>query len=148
MTIETDYEDLEDYEDDKLWKSTPHPNSVLPFDKKVKPTPRPFGKVTSPDQMPSFVQEPVNSYIIRGKSAELKCQVSGAVKAYFTCNGEAMAESNLHKEIRTLDLLEVNLEVTRNNVEEFFGTFTCRCDAWSAKGKVSSRNVSIQTACK
>ena len=40
------------------------------------------------------------------------------------------------------------IQVTRNAVEEFFGRFTCHCDAWSSRGRVSSRNATVETACK
>ncbi len=112
---------------------------------------------------PVFVEEPVDSYVVRGKSALLVCRVTAADKVYFTCNGEAMAESELHREAdhvvsaeeigaaqqtNTLVVKEVTLEVRRNDIEEFFGHFSCRCDAWSAKGMVSSKNISVETACE
>ncbi len=106
-------------------------------------------------RLPEFLMEPQDAYIIREKSANLRCSVSGASKAYFVCNGEAMAESPLQRELlasyeptKGAEIRELHLEVTRDLVEEFFGKFTCRCDAWSKVGRVSSRDVLVETACK
>jgi hypothetical protein len=65
---------------------------------------------------------PVDSYILRGKSAHLTCEVRSADKAYFVCNGEAMSESGdgLHREEARVDtetgreVRALSLEVTRN----------------------------------
>ena len=179
-----EYDDYDDEEDDDTIKihddvmiSTRHPNSVLPFKPGFLPktTPRSVRKKPlDPSKLPEFAEEPVDAFIIRGKSAELDCKVRSAVKAYFTCNDEAMAESNLHKVKKTIRVVklgfkfklsflqerdfveaatgevmkELRIEITRNMVEEFFGKFTCRCDAWSARGRISSRNVTVETACK
>ena len=108
---------------------------------------------TSSSSSPHFLQEPEDSYIIKGKNARLHCQVASADKAYFVCNGEAMAESKLHREKDFVSssgeaVKDLGLDVTRNQVEEFFGQFACRCDAWSSAGRVASRNATVQTACK
>ena len=50
------------------------------------------------DSLPLFVVDPVDAFIIRSKPADLTCRVVGADKAYFTCNGEAMAAADRHKE--------------------------------------------------
>ena len=82
-----------------------------------------------------------------------------ADKAYFTCNGEAMAASEMHKEVDSIEINEaegieavtvktLSLQLDRINIEEFFGLYSCRCDAWSAKGMTSSKNASIEVACK
>ena len=132
--------------------SSQHPNSVLPK-AEVVTTERAKKKSSDPNDPPEFVLKPVDSYIIRGKSARLKCGVTGAGKVYFVCNGEAMAESNLHREKDFVGedgkvVKEVVLEVSRNNVEEIFGTFTCTCDAWYNRGKISTEPVTVENACK
>ena len=110
-------------------------------------------------ELPEIVHHPENAFVIRGKEAKLTCAVAGADKAYFTCNGEAMAASGGHKEVdqalsnnasqagvRTVKSLTLTL--TRNQVEEFFGVYTCWCDAWTSKGKRSSKNATVEIACK
>ena len=121
--------------------------------------------VTSKDRpqftdRPQFVEHPQNSFIVRGQPAILRCKVIHADKAYFSCNGEAMAASELHKEIDKVEVSEENedmvpfnvktltLQLNRVHIEEFFGLYTCRCDAWSAKGMTSSKNATVEVACK
>lgn len=150
--------------------TTHHPNSVLPNFEELEPFKKPttslapFHNKDDSSSEPYFVSEPENGYIIKGKSAELTCSVRHADKAYFSCNGEAMAESPMHRERDAVEAVEaaeastseaavtttkhLTLEVTRNMVEEFFGRFKCRCDAWSSKGRLTSKEVSVQTACE
>ena len=120
--------------------------------------PIPVLKTASKDR-PQFIQHPRNSYIVRGQPAVLRCKVIHADKAYFTCNGEAMAASELHKEVDKVEISEtasmepfnvktLTLQLNRINIEEFFGLYTCRCDAWSAKGMTSSTNATVEVACK
>ena len=120
--------------------------------------------------LPEIVRHPENAWVIRGHPARLSCAVSGADKAYFTCNGEAMAASKAHKEVdqvmpthkkasspastdggEVIDVRTVKaltLTITRNQVEEFFGVYTCRCDAWTSKGNRSSKNATVEIACE
>ena len=120
--------------------------------------PIPVLKTASKDR-PQFIEHPRNSYIVRGQPALLRCKVIHADKAYFTCNGEAMAASELHKEVDKVEISEtasmepfnvktLTLQLNRINIEEFFGLYTCRCDAWSAKGMTSSTNATVEVACK
>ena len=148
-----DYEGYE-YEDEIaiLTTTTQHPNSVLPAkpEMKIEMATKP---TTDFNELPEFAETPQNAFVIRAKSAQLRCVVTKANKAYFTCNDEAMAESKLHKEKDTVDLdgnvvKIVTLEVRRSDVEEIFGTFSCTCDAWSKKGKVSSNAATVETACE
>ena len=177
-----------DSEDDLLLP-TIHPNSVLPFHPKdlnyedyvyeeyeddddlqdmvTQPflpipvtTAQPFlSKIGDSDTKPVFIENPVNSYIVRGASTSLKCKVVHADKAYFSCNGEAMAASEMHKEVDKIEISQneemeainvktLSLQLNRVDIEEFFGLYTCRCDAWSAKGMTSSNNATVEVACK
>jgi hypothetical protein len=58
----------------------------------------------------------VDSFIIRSKPAELSCRVVGADKAYFTCNGEAMAAADRHKEEDRMEVVaeQVSVVYVRN----------------------------------
>ncbi|TRY68405.1 hypothetical protein TCAL_10234 [Tigriopus californicus] len=144
--------------------TTPIPNKSLSSKKPLK-TKKSFFDTFSPHKttsetnsddtaLPVIVKDPVDSYIIRGKSAFLECSVQGASKAFFVCNGEAMSATSFHQEKDHFDdetgevIKKLTLEVTRNQVEEYFGTFMCQCQAWSAKGMTNSKNVSIETSCK
>jgi netrin receptor unc-5 len=78
------------------------------------------------------------------------------LQAYFTCNGEAMAAADRHKEEDRMEMIDkamvsvkqLTIEINRNQVEEFFGHFSCRCDAWSSRGMSSSKNATVEMACK
>ena len=131
-----------------------------------------FASKDKESELPQFLRDPEDSYVIRRKSATLKCEVTGADKAYFSCNGEAMGRSakdgdkksfnrGQHHEEDTVRLADekdmtgrmitvkiLSLEVTEGQIEEFFGVFTCRCDAWNKKGRSSSKNASVEIACK
>ena len=124
------------------------------------------------NELPQFLQDPIDSYVIRRKSATLICEVTGADKAYFLCNGEAMGRSSKlegkksfnrgqHREEDTVRLANekdmtgrmitvkrLSLDVTEGQIEEFFGIFTCRCDAWNKKGRSSSKNATVEISCK
>eukprot|EP00096_Caligus_rogercresseyi_P015913 TRINITY_DN8405_c0_g1_i1.p1 TRINITY_DN8405_c0_g1~~TRINITY_DN8405_c0_g1_i1.p1 ORF type:complete len:1047 (+),score=257.57 TRINITY_DN8405_c0_g1_i1:141-3281(+) len=128
----------------KLPKETPlndtssqqHPNSVF-----SQPSGFP----------PRFILHPNDSFIIRNKDVHLTCSVLGSIKAYFVCNGEAMGVSEYHSETDRLNeqnILEktLTLVVNRIQVEEFFGIYACHCDAWYDRGKVSSRNATVELA--
>ncbi len=161
---EYDYEDyleeeLDHADEDFAFSTTANPSSLLPHDLEAynKKLFEGFGATekteSSSDSLPKFLLHPSNGYIIRGKSATLRCAATSADKAYFACNGEAMAASSRHKEKdKVLDsksvVKELTLEVTRDDVEEFFGRFRCRCEAWNSKGRTTSRNVTVETACE
>lgn len=46
--------------------------------------------------------------------------------------------------------VETSLNVTRNEVEEFFGQdkFKCECIAWSSRGQIRSQMAKVDVACK
>lgn len=149
--------------DDSKSPTTPIPSTKSSGSKKPLKTKKPFFDTFPPHKttlethsddtaLPVIVNDPVDSYIIRGKSAFLECSVQGASKAFFVCNGEAMSATSLHQEKDHFDdatgevIKKLTLEVTRNQVEEYFGTFMCQCQAWSSKGMTNSKNVSVETA--
>ena len=64
-----------------------------------------------------------------------------------------MANSDKHVEKDLLDssgavIKNIHLTVTREQVEEYFGAFTCHCDSWSKRGQVSSEQAVVSIACK
>ena len=152
-----DYEDYayEEYEE-KVTK--PYVPEAELSSTTVKPTMIKPAVASSKDR-PVFVEDPQNAYIVRGQPAMLRCKVIHADKAYFTCNGEAMAASELHKEVDKVEIKEtasmevvhvktLTLQLNRINIEEFFGLYACQCDAWSARGMTASKNATVEVACK
>jgi hypothetical protein len=108
---------------------------------------------------PEFIEQPQKSYLLRGQPTTLRCKVIHADKAYFSCNGEAMAASELHREVDKIEVSQspemetfivktLTLQLTIEMIEEYFELYTCRCDAWSAKGMTSSQNATVEFACK
>ena len=152
-----------------------HVDAPIPQFQETPESKKPSSILASKDkesELPQFLRDPEDSYVIRRKSATLVCEVTGADKAYFSCNGEAMGRSakdgdkksfnrGQHHEEDTVRLADekdmtgrmitvkiLSLEVTEGQIEEFFGVFTCRCDAWNKKGRSSSKNASVEIACK
>jgi leucine-rich repeat transmembrane protein FLRT len=46
--------------------------------------------------------------------------------------------------------VEASINITRNEVEEYFGKdkFKCECIAWSSRGQVRSQPAAVDVACK
>lgn len=71
------------------------------------------------------------------------------------CNGEAVRQKH-HSAHEFVDpmtgirQLEVKADVSRNDVEEYFGLdgYGCECIAWSSFGQVKSRRAKVVVACK
>lgn len=112
---------------------------------------------SDPDQipLPVFLEEPVDAYVIKNKPASLQCRAAHALQVFFKCNGEAV-RSKQHSQQEFVDpmtgirQIEVKLNVTRNDVEEYFGKdkFKCECFAWSSRGQVRSHPAAVDVACK
>ncbi|XP_023335432.1 netrin receptor UNC5B, partial [Eurytemora carolleeae] len=82
-----------------------HPNDILGLP--PKPT------------KPVFLAEPQDGYIVKSRSAVLNCTVIHGNKAYFSCNGEALAKSVKHSEQDLVDadtgeiIRILTIEITR-----------------------------------
>lgn len=46
--------------------------------------------------------------------------------------------------------VELSVNVTRDDVEEYFGTesFRCECVAWNSRGQIKSQPAVVDVACK
>ena len=111
---------------------------------------------TSGPQTPLFLEEPKDVYVVKNKPATLDCRASHALEVYFKCNGKRMdpIKHISHHEfvdpMTGVRQLEVKLDVSRNEVEEYFGMdgYGCECYAWSSQGLTKSRRAVIRVACK
>jgi len=106
--------------------------------------------VPEEELLPVFLENPVNSFVIKSRPAILSCSVIHSSKAYFTCNGEALEKSSEHVEKNLVDDLGrvvriLSVEISRKQVEEFFDVFSCLCDAWSSRGQASSMQAMVST---
>nr|XP_031843845.1 netrin receptor UNC5C-like [Nomia melanderi] len=72
--------------------------------------------------LPIFLAEPVDTFVVKGKPATLHCRAAHA--------------------------LLVELNVTRNEVEEYFGRerFKCECVAWSGPGQIRGQPATVEVA--
>lgn len=106
-------------------------------------------------QLPIFLEEPVDTYAVKNKPATLQCKAVHALQLYFKCNGR-VDPSNVGSPSEFVDPqtgirnVDVTINITRDNVEEYFGKekFRCECIAWSSRGQIKSRPAIVDVACK
>ncbi|XP_046750181.1 netrin receptor UNC5B-like isoform X1 [Diprion similis] len=101
--------------------------------------------------LPVFLTEPLDSYVVKSKPATLHCRAAKALEIYFRCNGERAVGSRPSDFVDPQTgtrIVEVELDVTRNQVEEYFGQdkFKCECVAWSGSGQITSQPASLDVA--
>ncbi len=131
----------------------------LSFIKKIGGTllvdPLATGRPGGDSAAPLFLEEPEDAYVVKSKAATLSCRAAHALQLYFVCNGEAVRQKH-HSAHEFVDpmtgirQLEVKADVSRNDVEEYFGLdgYGCECIAWSSFGQVKSRRAKVVVACK
>ncbi|XP_015605954.1 netrin receptor UNC5C isoform X3 [Cephus cinctus] len=101
--------------------------------------------------LPVFLTEPVDSFVVKGKPAILRCKASHALLIYFKCNGarvEGTQQQDFVDPHTGTRIVECELNVTRNEIEEYFGKdkFKCECYAWSGSGQIKSQPASVDDA--
>ncbi len=115
--------------------------------------PESFPEGVDPSQyaLPVFLEEPKDTYAARGASATLTCRAAHALKAYFACNEEQRAstsEEDLQDAQSGMKYKKISIEVTRSDVMDVLGKFSCKCHASSAQGEVVSSEAIVKQACK
>lgn len=110
----------------------------------------------APVQLPIFLEEPIDAYVIKGKPATLTCRAAHALTVHFRCNGDRIDESMGPMVTDFVDPqtgvrnAEVIVNITRNHVEEYFGkhNYQCQCVAWTSRGEIVSRPATVIVACE
>ncbi|XP_022113269.2 netrin receptor UNC5C-like [Pieris rapae] len=102
------------------------------------------------DNLPVFLLEPENTYVVKNKPAILKCSAANALDVYFNCNGVKTPSTNFEfVDPQTgVRIIEGEYKVTRDKVDEYFGSekFQCSCFAWTSRGHVWSQPATIELA--
>ena len=91
--------------------------------------------------LPIFLQEPADAFVVKGR-AELDCRVAHALSVHFQCNDEVQRQTATedHVEPATgIRYTQARVQISRDQVEEFFGDYHCACVAVSGQGHSKSR---------
>jgi leucine-rich repeat transmembrane protein FLRT len=99
--------------------------------------------------LPIFLQEPADAFVVKGRPAELDCRVAHALSVHFQCNDEVQSKTSTqdHVEPETgIRYTQARVQITRNQVEHFFGEYHCACVAVSGQGHSKSRLALVRVA--
>ncbi|XP_065342222.1 netrin receptor UNC5C isoform X2 [Cloeon dipterum] len=102
--------------------------------------------------LPIFLDEPIDSYVIKNKPATLRCRAAHALNVHFECNGEGAdtMQSEQHHFVDPMDATrttEATLNISKDHIEEYFGaSFECLCVAMSSRGRIKSRPAKLKVA--
>uniref|UniRef100_U5EYZ9 Netrin receptor UNC5 n=1 Tax=Corethrella appendiculata TaxID=1370023 RepID=U5EYZ9_9DIPT len=161
----SNYDDDDDDDDadistnyqDKIGKDIIEYDDDMDMDTEVKqPTIDQFGEnfdeLDNQNALPFFLVEPQTTYVLRNRPAILSCKAAHALRLTFKCSGSSQPPPSIqdtyvdpHKGIQ---LLEVTATISRELVEEYFGSgpFKCECRAWAPRGQSKSQPAFIHLA--
>ncbi|XP_043271876.1 netrin receptor UNC5B-like isoform X2 [Venturia canescens] len=138
-----DVEDVADDEESYLLEEDDSPSATIASDTELISE--------GGGHLPVFLTEPLDAFVVKSKPATLRCKAAHALEVYFRCNG-ARAQGSQPQDFvdphTGTRIVEVELNVTRDNIEEYFGKdkFKCECIAWSGSGSIKSQTATIDVA--
>lgn len=104
---------------------------------------------SEPSTTPVFLEEPQDTYALRNRAARLWCKARHALHVYYLCNGKEMHHANQQQYVDPMtgiSQVEVSLDITRDEVDEYFDLYTCFCHAWSSTGKIKSGKAVVRAS--
>jgi lipopolysaccharide export system protein LptC len=100
---------------------------------------------------PIFYKQPRDAFVIKSRPAKLHCRVSQALDIHFKCNSEVVNPTRRedHVEPETgIGYTDASVDITKDQVDHYFGEFHCSCVAITKKGAKVSSSALVTTACK
>lgn len=145
---QADYEDDED--DGSEVTDLSAASAVAPTSASTAFHSLPIGEISNSD-LPVFLKQPQDAFLIKSKPATLQCRVANALKVYFQCNSEIVEPTRREDHVEPesgIRYAEAFVDINRDQVEEYFSEYHCACVAFSAKGSVMSDFALVTNACK
>ena len=100
---------------------------------------------------PIFYKQPRDAFVIKNKPATLHCRVSHALDVHFKCNSEVVNPTRREDHVEPesgIRYTDASVDITRDQVDHYFGEFHCRCVAITKKLAKVSNSALVTTACK
>lgn len=119
----------------------------------AKPTSEQDESLLLNSDLPIFLAEPQNAFVVRNRPASLHCRAAHSLHVFFKCNGVKNIETQQFDFVDPqtgVRIIEAEANVTRDMVEEFFAQekFKCECYAWNGRGEIKSQPASVEVACE
>ncbi|XP_049766775.1 netrin receptor UNC5B isoform X2 [Schistocerca cancellata] len=101
---------------------------------------------------PYFLSEPAPAFVVKQRAATLSCKAANALTLHFRCTDGARRNPTRQSEHvdpqSGVRVVEASLDVSREDVEEFFGRdkLKCECVAWSSRGQAKSQPAAVDVA--
>ncbi|XP_049821786.1 netrin receptor UNC5C-like isoform X2 [Aethina tumida] len=117
----------------------------------AKPTSEQDESLLLNSDLPIFLAEPQNAFVVRNRPASLHCRAAHSLHVFFKCNGVKNIETQQFDFVDPqtgVRIIEAEANVTRDMVEEFFAQekFKCECYAWNGRGEIKSQPASVEVA--
>ena len=114
--------------------------------------PRLYDRAGGLQRGPVFLEEPLDRYyVVKHKPATVTCKALGAMHISFKCANKFLKENRLTN-LRSVDaqtnkdIIQTNITVTRDEVEEYFGSDGYWCECYASDMRPESPGAIIITS--